>query len=490
MNQKIREFAAAVADPSARQWINWRYEKRPSEDKPTKVPKLTSGNGNAKPNDPSTWSTLGEVIDAMNPLHGASFDGIGVMFTEEKMLLGIDIDHCIENGEIRAEIATIVEKARTYTETSPSGTGLHLYLKLSSPLTLERKRSGHFECYTEGRWFTFTGDEWKNSYPVRTVTPEEAIKILQLMGYPWRKGKSTPKNSVEVHHNPPAAASNELATLSDAEVMQKMFAAKNGAAIKALYEGDISAYDGDDSKGDAALCFHLAFWTGKNAEQMDRMWLASPLGAREKTQNRKENYRDLLIAHAIGLCKDTYNDKREATGGDVDGDDVTQATQLVELVANDPDVELFRDEHRTAFVRLPIGDHKEIWPCKSSQFKFWLAKTFYERFGRKALSGNTISTALNVLLGKAAFDGREYKLHNRVAEPDGALWYDLGDQKWRAVRITAEGWNIVDDAPILFRRYRHQQTQPDPVAGGGIKDVLRFVDVTNEEPKVLLLGFF
>ena len=46
---------------------------------------------------------------------------------------------------------------------------------------------------------------------------------------------------------------------------------------------------------------------------------------------------------------------------------------------------------------------------------------------------------------------------------DGAIWYDLGD--WRAVRIDAGGWRVVDDPPVLFRHLAHQRAQVEPVQG-------------------------
>jgi len=301
MNSKLRNVAESLASPGARCYVNWRYEKRSGEEKPTKVPKLTSGNGNAKPNDPSTWSTLDEVIQAMSPFSGFGFDGIGIMFTKEKTLLGIDIDHCIQNGEVSSEIAAIIEKAQTYTEISPSNTGLHLWLKLTEPLTLERKRSGHFECYTEGRWFTITGNEWKASFPVRTVTPLEALEILRMMGYPWKKESGVERKTQTSDKTP----------LTDQQLLDRMFKAQNGAKVHFLYDGDTTSY-GSHSEADAALCSHLAFWTGKNVTQMERLWLTSPLGARSKTQDR-EDYRRRTIDNAIANCTETYSEDSQDT---------------------------------------------------------------------------------------------------------------------------------------------------------------------------------
>src|SRR3989344_218059 len=419
MNPKIRGVAGMLADSHEQRWINWRYEMR--DGKRTKVPKLTSGYGNAKPNDPSTWSTLEQVLDAMDQVDGGSFDGIGIMFDDSKTLLGVDIDHCIVDGEVSPEIAAIIQSANTYTEVSPSGEGLHLYLKLSAPLTLERNRSGSFECYTTGRWFTVTGNEWKTSYAIRTVTPEEAVSVLRLMGYPWKKG--VPQLTLAE----PKIVSKKT-PLSDDAILSRMFASKNGAKIKALYDGDTSEYGGDESAADSALCFHLAFWTGKDAEKIEALWLSSPLGAREKTQKRKD-YRGMTIRSAIENTTETYTAPSKDESEEDDTTRTSQATQIATLVMNDPQITLFLDQYRAAHVRMPVDDHFEIWPCASSDFGYWLSNEYFTRYG-KAVGTNTLSAALNAVQGKARASGLRYTLHNRIAEADGAIWYDLGDEKW------------------------------------------------------------
>ena len=57
-----------------------------------------------------------------------------------------------------------------------------------------------------------------------------------------------------------------------------------------------------------ALCSYLCFWTAKDAARIEALWLASPLGQRKKTQERKD-YRDMTIAQAVENCKKTYKTK-------------------------------------------------------------------------------------------------------------------------------------------------------------------------------------
>jgi hypothetical protein len=166
----------------------------------------------------------------------------------------------------------------------------------------------------------------------------------------------------------------------------------------------------------------------------------------------------------------------------------SQGRRIIKLVESEG-VELFHDEYKTAHARVPVDGHLQVWPCHSEPFKDWVAGTCWDRED-KALSSEGLNSALNVLRSKARFEGDEHRLWNRVAFHDGAIWYDLGDSEWRAVRVTSQGWAIVKNPPILFRRYDHQAAQVEPVkTGRSLADVLGFINVRDEAQAHLLLVY-
>lgn len=97
---------------------------------------------------------------------------------------------------------------------------------------------------------------------------------------------------------PPAAVqrSNGRRLLGDRELLDRAFAARNGARMEALYRGDTSAYGGDRSRADLALCRMLAFWT-EDPEQLDRLVRGSGLYRRKW---EREDYRQRTIETALG----------------------------------------------------------------------------------------------------------------------------------------------------------------------------------------------
>jgi len=106
----------------------------------------------AKANDPTTWGTLEQALEAVDIYH---LDGIGVELGDG--LCGVDLDHVIDdNGQISERAQEIITTMDSYTEISPSGTGIHILFAGSLPEGTRRKDG--LEMYSEGRYFTVTGN--------------------------------------------------------------------------------------------------------------------------------------------------------------------------------------------------------------------------------------------------------------------------------------------------------------------------------------------
>lgn len=273
-----------------KRWVQWRLET--VKGKETKIPYMPNGK-HASSTDPKTWGTYAQVKGEK--------EGI-VLF--DKQLLCIDIDHVLEDGKLNHDeketIATLILDADTYTEVSQSGTGLHLFLALTTPLVLSKNKKAPYEAYTSGRYICVTGNDYGEPRPVRTVTPETALALIETI-----IPQEPASKAVSDDFLPEEAEVAPTHTFSDQDLLDKMFSSKNGESIEKLYNGSLAAHKNDASTGDMALCSHLAFYSGRNAEQIERIWRGSPLGAREKVQER-EDYRKRTVTNAIALCKEVY----------------------------------------------------------------------------------------------------------------------------------------------------------------------------------------
>ena len=130
------------------QWVNWKLVEG------RKVPLNPKGLNYAGSTKPETWSTFEDA--AQNVVPGGV--GLGFVFTEEDDFYGIDIDDCVCDGVLdeRAE-KILAELPESYFEISPSGTGIKIF---GTSTTKGKGRTGSdgLEYYTQGRFFTVTGD--------------------------------------------------------------------------------------------------------------------------------------------------------------------------------------------------------------------------------------------------------------------------------------------------------------------------------------------
>lgn len=161
-----------------------------------------------------------------------------------------------------------------------------------------------------------------------------------------------------------------------------------------------------------------------------------------------------------------------------------QADELLDL-ANAAGCHLLRDQRGVAFARFRAGDHWEIWPAASPAVHAWLTHLFHGQNDR-APNLTALRTAVNALDARARFEGRPVHLHNRVAWDGEAFCYDLCDARWRAVRITPDGWEMEQDPPPIFRRYGHQQAQVLPLEGGSLRSLFGLIPIGDEDHQALL----
>lgn len=83
---------------------------------------------------PGTWGTFTQAIDFFNN-RKTELSGIAFVFSKKEGFVGIDLDLCRnpDTGEITDWALEIVKCLDSYTEISPSGTGLHIIADMGQP---------------------------------------------------------------------------------------------------------------------------------------------------------------------------------------------------------------------------------------------------------------------------------------------------------------------------------------------------------------------
>jgi|GEM_PF-1219680 hypothetical protein len=151
-------------------------------------------------------------------------------------------------------------------------------------------------------------------------------------------------------------------------------------------------------------------------------------------------------------------------------------------------VELFHTPDEDVYGIITINEHRETWAIRSKGFRRYLAHEFYKIEG-KGPQAEALSSALQVLEARAQFDGPERPVWVRVAEHEGAIYLDLGNDSCEAVKITPNDWELVSDPPVCFRRTRSMTALPYPVRGGNVMELRQFLNIASDADFILLVAF-
>src|SRR6266567_1375934 len=126
-----------------------------------KVPFSPTTGMEAKANDPTTWGTYAQAVKTWRS-NKSKYKGLGREFVKEQRYTGIDLDKCFdEQGNLTPYARYVVHLLDSYTEYSPSGQGLHIWVRgtLLDNINTDIKADGEcrIEAYDCKRYFTVTG---------------------------------------------------------------------------------------------------------------------------------------------------------------------------------------------------------------------------------------------------------------------------------------------------------------------------------------------
>jgi len=275
----------------------------------------------ASSTDPSTWTDFETVLDAYQ--RDDRLAGIGYVFAASDPYTGVDLDDCIDaSGQFSPLAKTIIESLGSYTEVSPSGLGVKVFMRATLdgldstgrqfkiidglPLAGIKK----VEIYDRARFFTVTGKRLQGS-PDSVEEAQPSLNALHgRLSVPKAHSGRWERSARPLQTVKPNAWREKGSRLDDKRLIELALRAANGSQFRALMDGDLSRHGGDASAADMAFCNMLAFWSGRDVAQMDRVFRTSGL-MRDKWDERRggQTYGELTIARAIEGCSEVYSPK-------------------------------------------------------------------------------------------------------------------------------------------------------------------------------------
>jgi hypothetical protein len=273
------------------QWVVWKYGVR--DGKPTKVPyQSRHPDRKAQTNAPSTWSSFEE---AWATYCQGDVNGIGFVFSADDPYFGVDVDHCLKDGEVQAwAIPILAQLQATYGEISPSGNGIKFVGTGKLPGATGTKRlglgpdgTGALEIYDHKRFFTLTGNLYGDATDITELQP--AAESL----YRFAQERPEKKKTAQSRKSSSSSAPTGNEPHDDQEILR---VANYSAEFRSLWAGQHNF--GSPSEADLSLANRLAFYCGSRQEdQVKRLFLQSELGQRDKAKERSD-YLDRTISTA------------------------------------------------------------------------------------------------------------------------------------------------------------------------------------------------
>jgi hypothetical protein len=320
--QRNHFYNFPIALRGLRQFVVWKLEERNGQT--TKVPYNAKTGRKASSTNSNTWAGFEEAVSAYK---NGGFSGIGFVFASD--YCGIDLDKCRNphTGEIEQWALDIIEKLDSYTEVSPSGTGLHIFVKARLPKTGTRK--GRIEVYDSGRYFTLTGLHFASS-PICINDRQEEVSALYEAIKDTQTAKT--KKSRAEEGSCPAV---QMLTVDDSALV-KACGDRYGSKFDRLYSGTSSDYGNDVSRADNAFVIMLCGHTGDDS-QVERIWKAS---GRYRRKLERGDYvrrtidaaRSWLTTHSDEEALD-ISDLEETEGDDLPISDDPQREKYLRQVA-------------------------------------------------------------------------------------------------------------------------------------------------------------
>jgi len=445
-------------------WVRWKLET--VNERLTKVPYQLNGS-KAASNNTETWTTFEKITkDAVID----DTQGIGIM--TDGSFIGFDLDGCRNpaTGEIKQWAQRIVEMLGTYTEITPSGTGVRVYAlgklpdgprRFSIGLSAGHGEKVGIETYDSVRYFAVTGNRFGNTSAMWSPNVLQAYQMCAQISkeFPAEKRQQAvgfnadDRGSVQIELAPgKLVMTTKLALLMYGTVVsEKPFVVQDEHGNKLTYPSH--------SEADMALATLLAMKHQDNPEQIDSEFRESPL-YRSKWERR--DYSDGTIRKAIESAKRLNSDEPISV--------TAQAQADAAVIASSEEPEETFEDTEEPFPECPIFPGaltdlaRALFPSLPLEFKQWglITRWGVMRSGIDSLENEshlqprfyTTLVSHQPNIGKTACINESRDAMDRISKTARVLVAEKNKHE-RTSRVCADVENLesADSGPFLVQEF-------------------------------------
>lgn len=288
------------------QFILWRAV--PDPDKPNEIIKKpvdyrTMYTHDA--HDPTIWT---DVHTASAVASGFPDVGVSFVLTDNDPFFCLDIDHAWNGSEWSPLAQQLCEQFKgAAVEVSYSGNGLHIFGKGVCPHHMCKNTSVGIELYTSKRSIALGRPETANgnasldcSAALPTLVSQYFNPAENSTPSAWTTTPRADWSGYESDEELIARMTVKQTAFGEVQTDAGFLWHADQAFLSAKWPTEGRLYDA--SSADAALCSHLAFWTGCNCERMLALMKRSALVRDKWTKHR--DYLKMTITSAAGFQAD------------------------------------------------------------------------------------------------------------------------------------------------------------------------------------------
>lgn len=159
------------------------------------------------------------------------------------------------------------------------------------------------------------------------------------------------------------------------------------------------------------------------------------------------------------------------------------ADKLLEIIKDR--ARFFTGNDGDLYASVKINGHTECYRLNSTQFNSYLSNLFYSEHNT-VIGAQARADAKGVMSFWCA--ERIETVFVRVAGGDGRVYLDRGTPDWSAIEVDGNGWRIVANPPVNFRRTPAMGELPTPVECDDTSQLALFLNV-DEDQWPLLVAF-
>ena len=157
------------------------------------------------------------------------------------------------------------------------------------------------------------------------------------------------------------------------------------------------------------------------------------------------------------------------------------------------DATAWRTPNGETFASLKVDGHIEHHVISGSAFRNWMIAELARRFLIKQRPASTnervVQDVRMSLEARASLAGVRHGSALRVVGNGDSFYIDLGTPDWSAVKVTANGWELVPTSPIPILRSKRTGSFPIPVRGGTFAPLRRLLAHLGDDDYCMYVSF-